>query len=86
MRNSCVAASLSAQQSASMVTAKSLSKASRCVDSTMPLVAMPVTAPPAAVVAEKPRRRGRFGIFVLGFILGALALFAFALFGNFPEF
>ena len=41
---------------------------------------------PAEVVVEKPRRRGRFGIFVLGFILGALALFAFALFGNFPEF
>jgi hypothetical protein len=60
--------------------------ARRMIEREHALVAMPVTAPPAAVVVERPRRRGRFGIFVLGFILGALALFAFALFGNFPEF
>ena len=61
--------------------------ARRMIEREHALVAMQVTAPPAAeVVVEKPRRRGRFGIFVLGFILGALALFAFALFGNFPEF
>jgi hypothetical protein len=61
--------------------------ARRMIEREHAMVAMPVAAPPAAeVVVEKPRRRGRFGIFVLGFILGALALFAFALFGNFPEF
>jgi len=59
--------------------------ARRMIEREHALVAMPVTAA-AEVVVEKPRRRGRFGIFVLGFILGALALFAFALFGNFPEF
>src|ERR1700759_5853289 len=40
--------------------------------------ATPAPAPtaPAPVVVEQPRRRGRFGIFLLGFVLGALALFA----------
>jgi hypothetical protein len=61
--------------------------ARRMIEREHAMVAMPVAAPPPAeVVVEKPRRRGRFGIFVLGFILGALALFAFALFGNFPDF
>ena len=46
----------------------------------------PPAAPPAEVVVAKPRRRGRFAIFVLGFVLGALALFAFALFGNLPDY
>ena len=32
--------------------------------------------------AEKPRRRGRFWTFVLGFIVGALALFGLALFAS----
>src|SRR6185437_9278012 len=46
----------------------------------------PPAAPPAEVVVAKPRRRGRFGIFVLGFVLGALALFAYAMFGNLPDY
>ena len=46
---------------------------------------IPQPAPPAVVVAEKPRR-GRFGIFVLGFLLGAIALFALALFASLPDF
>jgi hypothetical protein len=52
--------------------------------------AMVSTTPPAAapteVVVEKPRRRGRFGFFVLGFVLGAIALFALALFEGLPDF
>jgi hypothetical protein len=36
---------------------------------------------PAPVVTEKPRRRG-FWTFALGFIAGALALFALALFAT----
>ncbi len=37
----------------------------------------------ASVTAETPRRRGRgVGLFVLGFMLGALALFAFALYAS----
>jgi hypothetical protein len=37
------------------------------------------------VVAEKPRR-GRFGIFVLGFIVGIVALFGLALLANYGNF
>jgi hypothetical protein len=41
----------------------------------------PIKPPPQPV--EKPkRRRGRFGSFVLGFLLGALALFALALYAS----
>src|SRR3954447_24521477 len=45
--------------------------------------AMVATPPTAAepVVENKPRRRG-FGIFALGFVLGALALFGFALYAS----
>ena len=41
------------------------------------MVATPVAAEPA--VEKKPRRRG-FGMFVLGFLLGAVALFGLALY------
>lgn len=41
--------------------------------------ATPLPIPPAPPAVDKPRRGG-FGIFVLGFIAGALALFALALF------
>ena len=40
--------------------------------------ALAPTEPPKPVVAQKRRRRG-FWTFVLGFVLGALALFALAL-------
>jgi hypothetical protein len=50
--------------------------ARRMVEREHALVATPA---PAALKAEKPRR-GRFWIFALGFVLGAAALFAFALF------
>jgi hypothetical protein len=49
------------------------------------LVARPAPVAPAPVVVEK-RRRGRFWIFVLGFLLGAIALFALALFEGLPDF
>ena len=39
-----------------------------------------LVATPAPAVAEKPRRRGGFWVFALGFVLGALALFGLALF------
>jgi hypothetical protein len=42
-------------------------------------------APAAAVVEEKPRRRGGFWIFVLGFLLGAIALFGLALLASLPD-
>jgi hypothetical protein len=42
------------------------------------MVATPM-AEPAPVVAK---RRGGFGMFVLGFLLGALALFGLALFAS----
>ncbi|MGY3609820.1 MULTISPECIES: hypothetical protein [unclassified Bradyrhizobium] len=45
--------------------------------------AMVATAKVAGPVpAEKPRRRRGFGMFLLGFILGALALFGLALFAS----
>jgi hypothetical protein len=52
--------------------------ARRMVEREHALVATPIPEP---VVAEKPRRSG-FWIFALGFILGALALFGFALFAT----
>jgi hypothetical protein len=51
--------------------------ARRMIEREHALVAMPAPAP---VVVEKPPRRGGFWIFVLGFLAGALALFALALF------
>jgi hypothetical protein len=44
------------------------------------LVATPVAEPPPVAV-EKPRRGG-FWTFVLGFVVGAAALFGFALFAT----
>jgi hypothetical protein len=52
--------------------------ARRMIEREHAMVATPVVEP---VAAEKPRR-GRFGIFVLGFFLGALALFGLALFAS----
>jgi hypothetical protein len=56
--------------------------ARRMIEREHALVATPVAEP---VVAEKPRR-GRFGMFVLGFLLGALALFGLALFASLRNF
>jgi hypothetical protein len=54
--------------------------ARRMIEREHAMVATPPTA--AEPVAEnKPRRRG-FGIFALGFVLGALALFGFALYAS----
>jgi hypothetical protein len=47
--------------------------------------ALAVTSAKASVM-EKPRRRGPLGIFLLGFILGAAALFALALFASLGNF
>jgi hypothetical protein len=48
--------------------------------------AMVATPPaPEPVVEMKPRHRG-FGIFALGFVLGALALFGFALYASLQNF
>jgi hypothetical protein len=47
--------------------------------------AEPPPAPPPLPVAA-PRRRGGFGVFVLGFIIGALALFGLALFASLRNF
>ncbi|WP_338697213.1 MULTISPECIES: hypothetical protein [unclassified Bradyrhizobium] len=46
--------------------------------------AEPAPPPPVPVVA--PKRRGGFGMFVLGFIMGALALFGYALFASWQNF
>jgi hypothetical protein len=46
------------------------------------MVASPMDEP---LAAEKPRR-GRFGIFVLGFIVGIVALFGLALLANYGNF
>ncbi len=51
--------------------------ARRMIEREHALVATPMAEPAAE---EKPRRGGRFWSFVLGFILGAAALFALALF------
>src|SRR5437660_7212219 len=50
--------------------------ARRIIEREHAMVATPIVDP---VVEEKPRR-GRFGMFVLGFLLGAAALFGVALF------
>src|SRR5437660_3313322 len=50
--------------------------ARRMIEREHAMVATPIVEP---VVEKKPRRRG-FGTFVLGFLLGAAALFAFALY------
>src|SRR5437660_5584824 len=50
--------------------------ARRMIEREHAMVATPIVDP---VVEEKPRR-GRFGMFVLGFLLGAAALFGVALF------
>ncbi len=47
--------------------------------------AMVATPMPGAVVAQKPRR-SRFWMFALGFMAGAAALFAFALFATLQSF
>jgi len=46
----------------------------------LPAAEPPAAPPPLPVVA--PKRRGGFGTFLLGFILGALALFGLALFAS----
>src|SRR3982075_4027277 len=51
--------------------------ARRMIEREHAMVATPVAAEPA--VEKKPRRRG-FGMFVLGFLLGAVALFGLALY------
>ena len=53
--------------------------ARRMIEREHAMVATPVAESPPA---EKPRRRGRFWTFVLGFIVGALALFGLALFAS----
>ena len=61
--------------------------ARRMIEREHALVATPAPVAPAPVVAEKPRRRGgRFWMFLLGFVLGAAALFAYALFSNASSF
>ena len=52
--------------------------ARRMIEREHAMVATPVAEP---VVEEKPRRRG-FGAFVLGFVLGAVALFGLALYAS----
>jgi hypothetical protein len=47
------------------------------------MVATPMVEP---APAEKPRRRGGFWMFVLGFVIGALALFGLALFASLRNF
>ncbi|MBR0693854.1 hypothetical protein [Bradyrhizobium lablabi] len=49
-----------------------------------PIVEPKATEPPPVPVA--PRRRGGFGMFVFGFIVGALALFGLALFASLRNF
>ena len=44
--------------------------------------AMAPTKAPEPMADERPRRRGGFWIFALGFVLGAIALFALALFAS----
>jgi hypothetical protein len=53
--------------------------ARRMIEREHALVATPMAEPAAE---DAPRRRGRFGVFLLGFILGAAALFALALFAS----
>jgi hypothetical protein len=53
--------------------------ARRMIEREHAMVATPVVEP---APVEKPRRRGGFGMFVLGFIFGALALFGLALYAS----
>jgi hypothetical protein len=55
--------------------------ARRMIEREHALTATSVPAPPV-VAEEQPRRRGRFWPFVLGFIVGALALFGLALYAS----
>ena len=57
--------------------------ARRMIEREHAMVATPVAAEP--VVEKKPRRRG-FGMFVLGFLLGAVALFGLALYASLKNF
>ena len=52
--------------------------ARRMIEREHAMVATPIVEPP--VVEEAPKRRGGLGMFVLGFVLGAAALFGLALF------
>ena len=56
--------------------------ARRMIEREHAMVATPVDEP---VVEKKPRRRG-FGMFVLGFLLGAAALFGLALYASLKNF
>ncbi|WP_028347001.1 hypothetical protein [Bradyrhizobium murdochi] len=56
--------------------------ARRMIEREHAMVAMPVAEP---VVEKKPRRRG-LGMFVLGFVLGAVALFGVALYASLKSF
>src|SRR3954468_8073129 len=53
--------------------------ARRMIEREHAMVATPMAEP---VVEEKPKRRGGFGMFVLGFLVGAAALFGLALFAS----
>ena len=53
--------------------------ARRMIEREHAMVATPLAEP---VVEPKPRRRGGLGVFVLGFLVGALALFGLALFAS----
>src|SRR6476659_5496044 len=57
--------------------------ARRMIEREHAMVATPVADEPA--VEKKPRRRG-FGTFVLGFVLGAVALFGLALYASLKNF
>jgi hypothetical protein len=57
--------------------------ARRMIEREHAMVATPVAAEP--VVEKKPRRRG-FAMFVLGFLLGAVALFGLALYASLKNF
>jgi hypothetical protein len=56
--------------------------ARRMIEREHAMLATPVAEP---AVEEKPRRRG-FGAFVLGFVLGAVALFGLALYASLKSF
>ena len=56
--------------------------ARRMIEREHAMVATPMVEP---VVEKKPRRRG-FGMFVLGFLLGAVALFGLALYASLKNF
>src|SRR3982751_4356412 len=53
--------------------------ARRMIEREHAMVATPIVEP---VVEAPPKRRGGFGMFVLGFLLGAVALFGLALFAS----